>query len=82
MCEELIKFYIIIINCINYSFSNICVCVGSDKYHFTVFYLIYIMCTLKDPSVFIHCALESHPPLFVRHSLISLHSTPFPTKPS
>lgn len=82
MCEELIKFYIIIINCINYSFSNICVCVGSDKYHLTVFYLSYIMCTLKDPSVFIHCALESHPPLFVRHSLISLHSTPFPTKPS
>lgn len=41
-----------------------------------------VILTLKDPSVLMHWALESHPPLFVRHSLMSRHSTPFPTKPS
>jgi len=39
-------------------------------------------CTLNEPSVFMHWAFWSQPPLLVRHSLTSLQLTPLPVKPS
>ena len=37
---------------------------------------------MKDPAVFVHVALALQPPLFVAHSLTSVHVVPLPVKPA
>ena len=36
---------------------------------------------VKLPDVLVHVAFGLHPPLFVAHSLMSLHVVPLPVKP-
>jgi hypothetical protein len=37
---------------------------------------------VRLPDVFVHVAFTLHPPLFVVHSLMSVHVTPLPVNPA